>query len=140
MPPMLESYGLISTLNSYFERIKKLYNVEVIQNYPIKELNISSSNAYELYRIIQELTTNILKHSMSEKILFSIFYENNNLIFEIWDNGISFDFYKSSKETTGMGLKNIKSRLLDLRANLIQLPVEKGNKIQILLESNNNYQ
>ena len=77
---------------------------------------------------------------MSEKILFSIFYENNNLIFEIWDNGISFDFYKSSKETTGMGLKNIKSRLLDLRANLIQLPVEKGNKIQILLESNNNYQ
>src|SRR5690606_35894925 len=33
MPPMLESYGLISTLKSYFERIKKLHNVEIIQDY-----------------------------------------------------------------------------------------------------------
>lgn len=134
MPPMLESYGLISTLKSYFERIKKLHNVEIIQDYQKEDLNISSSDAYELYRTIQELTTNMMKHGMSDKIAFSVFCKNNKLVFEICDNGSSFDFYKSSKTTTGMGLKNIASRMLDLKANLIQLPAKKGNKIQILID------
>lgn len=134
MPPMLESYGLISTLKSYFERIKKIHNVEITQDYQKVDLNISSTDAYELYRIIQELTTNIMNHDMSDKITFSVFCKNNKVVFEICDNGIPFDFYKSSKTTTGMGLKNIASRMLDLKANLIQLPTEKGNKIQILID------
>lgn len=134
MPPMLENYGLISTLKSYFERIKKLHNVEITQDYQKVDLNISSTDAYELYRTIQELITNIMKHGMSDKITFSIFCKNNKLVFEICDNGSSFDFYQSSKTTTGMGLKNIASRMLDLKAKLIQLPAEKGNKIQIVID------
>ena len=136
MPPMLESYGLIPTLNSYFKRIKKLHNIEVIQNYETEDLNISSSDAYELYRSIQELTTNMIRHGKSDRIIFSILIKNEILIFEICDNGKPFDFYKSSKETTGMGLKNITSRILNSNAKLKQQPAEKGNKIQIILHNN----
>lgn len=134
MPPMLESYGLTSTLKNYFERIKKSHNVEIIQNYPVVDINVSSSDAYELYRTIQELTTNMIKHGKSETIIFTISSINSTLILEINDNGSSFDFYKSSKESEGMGLKNIVSRILNINAKLKQLPAEKGNKIQIHLD------
>lgn len=138
MPPMLESYGLIPTLKSYFKRIEKLHSVEVIQKYQTEDLPISSSDAYELYRTIQELTTNMIKHGKSDRIILSVSSENKTLVFEICDNGNSFNFYKSSKEATGMGLKNIASRILNANAKLKQLPVENGNKIQILLDININ--
>jgi len=138
MPPMLESYGLIPTLKSYFKRIEKLHTIEVIQKYQTEDMPISSSDAYELYRTIQELTTNMIKHGKSDRIILSVSSENKTLLFEICDNGHSFDFYRSSKETTGMGLKNIASRILNANAKLKQFPVEKGNKIQIFLDININ--
>lgn len=131
MPPMLETLGLISTLRSYFKRVRNLNKVTITEQYQSENIAINSSDAYELYRIIQELMTNLIKHGESDKIIFNLFEKEKTYIFEIIDNGTSFDFYKSLKEPAGMGLKNITSRAKHIDAKLIQLPTERGNKIQI---------
>lgn len=134
MPPTLETLGLPSALRTYLESVQKLNKVKINEEYQSDCDKISLSDAYEIYRIIQELVTNSLKHGDSQQINFRIYEQEKAYIFEISDNGSPFDFYKSLKESYGMGLKNIKSRIKIIDAKLIQLPVEKGNKIQIFLK------
>ncbi|MXS71533.1 hypothetical protein GSF70_09920 [Flavobacteriaceae bacterium W22] len=133
MPPMLESLGIVSTLKSYFERIRKWNNVLIFEEYLIEDIPIPASDSYEIYRIIQELVTNIIKHGKPDQITISVFQAESNIIFEILDNGSCFNFYKSVKEPMGMGLKNITSRIRYIHASLLQHSVAKGNKIQILI-------
>lgn len=135
MPPTLKTLGLPSTLRTHFERVQKWHTVTIGQQYQSECATISSSDAYELYRIIQELVTNMIKHGNSDEIYFSVYEKEKEYVFEISDNGVSFDFYTSVKEPDGMGLKNITSRIKHIEAKLIQIPVEKGNKIQILLKT-----
>lgn len=135
MPPLLESSGLVPTLNDYFERVKKLNHISITVNYSHKNIPISSSDAYELFRIIQELFSNMLKHGKPKQIDFSIIKNSNVIEIEVSDDGIPFDFYNKLKNTSGMGLKNILSRLKHVEASLEQIPVDKGNKIVIRLNN-----
>ncbi|MDV7394898.1 hypothetical protein RZS08_26170, partial [Arthrospira platensis SPKY1] len=81
----------------------------------------------------QELVTNVIKHSNCKQMKFIVYEKEMNYVFEIIDDGVSFDFYSNVKASYGMGLKNISSRLKYLNARLVQLPLERGNQIQIYL-------
>lgn len=133
MPSMLESLGFIPTIRSYLERVRRWNQIRISESYDTEILNISSSNAYELYRITQELITNMIKHGKATSIDLSIISKQNDIVLKIVDNGSSFNFYKSLKEPHGMGLKNITSRIRYIKAQLIQIPCDKGNLIEIHL-------
>lgn len=135
MPPMLQDYGLILTLQSYFNRISQIYTIEVTQEYLVKELDLSTTQSHELFRTIQELTTNMIKHGNANKISLSVSIGKGSFFFDISDNGKSFDFYKSLKKPKGMGIKNIISRLSNIDATLIQLKVMSGNKFRIAFKT-----
>lgn len=135
MPPMLESYGLIPTLRSFFERIRKLHTITVTEKYSFDAIDISSTVSYELYRVIQEFTTNMIKHGKCDEITLLITENENSFIFELKDNGTPFDFYSSLKLSRGMGLKNILSRINHINAKLKQLPSTQGNTLQIILNT-----
>lgn len=133
IPSSLESLGLVSTLRSYFERIRKWNNVRIHDHYDAEHLPLALSDAYELYRIIQELIANMMKHGKSDEITCFVCCREKSVVFEICDNGSAFDFYKSVKNSEGKGLKNITSRIKYTGAKLIQLPAEKGNTIHIYI-------
>ncbi len=134
MPPLLETSGLIPTLKDYFDRVRKWSNISITTQYYTGNITLSSSEVYELYRIIQELIHNIIKHGNVTRIHFSVRNENNVLIFEMTDDGSYFDFYKKMESTSGMGLKNITSRIRKIGATLKQIPNEEGNNIEIYLK------
>lgn len=134
MPPMLESSGLISTLKSYFDRVRKWNEIAIHEQYDKDNIELSSSEAYEVYKIVQELVTNMIKHGKSKNVYFTIQTKENPIVLEIIDDGTSFDFYKSLKDPNGRGLKNITSRINHIEAELKQIPSEKGNKMQIHLK------
>lgn len=135
MPPLLEGYGLVSTLKSYFDRVKILHEIKVNQYYFSDIIEIPSSEAYELYRIIQEFTNNMIKHGKAKEINMSVTLNQNTVCCEISDNGLPFDFKKSIQNSVGMGLKNISSRIKHIDAKLVQVPEQNGNKFQIILKS-----
>jgi signal transduction histidine kinase len=70
---------------------------------------INETISLNLYRIIQELFTNTLKHAMAtqSRIEITLIHNDITLIYE--DNGKGFDTEKSS--LAGMGQKNILSRI-----------------------------
>ncbi|MBD99643.1 MAG: hypothetical protein CMO34_07345 [Verrucomicrobia bacterium] len=61
-----------------------------------------------IYRIVQELVNNILKHANATKVHIQLFQNNSKLILIVEDNGHGFD---ESTSAEGHGLLNIRSRL-----------------------------
>lgn len=133
VPPLLETRGLIVALHDYFERLSKSSGAVFSLQVHLKEFQVPTTDEYELFRVLQEFTTNMLKYgSISECKLF--FYEiNNSICIELVDDGVPFDFMSSYIASNGSGLRNIQSRLKGIHATLEQRKVVSGNHFVIHL-------
>ncbi|MEZ4853791.1 sensor histidine kinase [Flavobacterium sp.] len=133
MPPLIEIRGFVMAVQDYFERLSKSSNKKFSLQDNVKEIVVSDSVGYELFRIVQEFTSNMLKYgSIQECKLF--FYEiNNRICLELVDDGVPFDFMSSYKTSFGSGLQNIQSRLKSIHATLEQRKVVTGNHFVIYL-------
>jgi two-component system NarL family sensor kinase len=85
-----------------------------------------------LYRIVQELVSNILKHSQANEIILQLNRYESELLLTIEDNGIGFDT-SSELLKQGMGLKNIKSRVTKLNGKF-HIDSHKGKGSIITIE------
>ncbi len=82
-----------------------------------------------IYRIIQELISNILKHAKSSEISIQLLKSKNGLNIIVEDNGVGFN---TDNNNTGMGLKNIQSRVDSLNGELkIDSTFKKGTTVTI---------
>lgn len=79
------------------------------QSFGIKN-DIPISSQINIYRIIQELINNALKHSDCSEILVSCSQNENIFYIAVEDNGKGFDVLEIENHS-GLGLKNIKSRI-----------------------------
>lgn len=109
-PVNLEKLGLILYLQELVTNLSSRINVElhIDPTYEKKD----NFTEVQIYRVIQEFTSNVIKHSHAEEISIYIRRHNKYLTLILSDNGQSFD-YKSAKK--GMGLKNIESRIISLK-------------------------
>jgi signal transduction histidine kinase len=80
-----------------------------------------------LYRIVQEVINNAIKHAKASKIIFRFKREEGNMIIEIEDNGVGFD---QEKVKFGLGLQNIQHRLKisKIKGDVVS-EIGKGTKI-----------
>ncbi len=70
----------------------------------------SKEDEVNIYRIIQESLSNILKHAKAEASKVSVKKSSNNIIISIRDNGIGFDFSDKYQDTKSLGLKTLLER------------------------------
>ena len=86
-----------------------------------------------IYRVIQELINNALKHSEAKEITLKLTTEGNKIIFTFTDNGKGFDFERVRKDPkSGLGMRNIESRLSIVNGIFdIQSTIGKGTKTMI---------
>jgi signal transduction histidine kinase len=72
-----------------------------------------------LYRIIQELISNIIRHSAATEVSIQLFKNQQKVVLIVEDNGIGFDALQKAE---GIGLMNIKSRLNTLNGEVNYTP------------------
>lgn len=110
-PVNLEKLGLILYIEELITNLSARINISlfVSSKYIQKDL----FTEVQIYRIIQEFTTNVIKHSSADKIDIGIKDFNDFTGIVIFDNGQGFDYEKVKK---GMGIKNIESRLQSMDA------------------------
>lgn len=83
-----------------------------------------------IFRIIQELIQNAIKHSQGKAVHVQFMREEDNLLISYEDDGIGFDFGSSKKK--GVGLKGIHNRLDIMHGQMsIQPGFQKGVNIDI---------
>lgn len=103
--------------------------------YPRPEIDLIPENLQmEIYKIIQELVTNTLKHANATTIELQLNCLENNLSILFEDNGIGFD---SQKKDHGIGFKNINSRLNTISGSMqIDSMKKRGTIINIEIPLN----
>jgi signal transduction histidine kinase len=132
MPPLLETEGLVPALKSYLDGISKAGIT-----FTIKASNIAlpSSTAYQIFRVLQEFTTNMVKYGNVTNVEIEFVPEKDFLKIGIVDDGISFNFKENLAKPNASGLKNINSRLHAVGGVIIQQEIEKGNYFTITLKN-----
>lgn len=126
-PRELQGEGLHAAIESFVERMD---GAVVHVRYTASSFDDFSFNIEKsmlIYRVIQEMTTNAIKHSGATLIEIGIAARFSRLIVEVRDNGSGFDYETASKKKNSSGLKNIQSRLELLNAVLsVESAPDKG--------------
>jgi signal transduction histidine kinase len=134
-PGLIESFGLIKTLEIEIEKLRKpgLFNIafELEGN----SVFMNSQKELFIFRIIQEAFNNVIKHADAKNVLLRLYYNANYMETIIQDDGIGF----SSDLLNGdgnmkhqSGLVNIKKRAKLINGNCkITSQVRKGTTIYL---------
>jgi two-component system NarL family sensor kinase len=121
MPETLNKYGLNSAINDIENRYKKSIEISFKSN--IKQ-RLSQILELNIYRIINELISNSIKHANANFLIIELMIYEKELILKYSDNGVGFDYYQMINESKGIGVSNIKNRVNFLKG---QINFEKEN-------------
>ncbi len=119
LPRELEDEGLGAAVESLVDRINASNRISANFSQTAALNDFDTSKSMLLFRVIQEITTNTIKHSGAKNIQIGMADRGNYLILEIKDDGCGFDYESSCKKKGSSGLKNIQSRLELLNAILM---------------------
>lgn len=117
MPPVLIDFGLVPAVNNLCSRISNSGKVGIDL---ITNLNkrIESENELILYRIVQELVNNSLKHSEATRITVQLMDHGNYVLLSVEDNGKGFNMNEMDVHSAGTGLSNIQARIQSRNGNI----------------------
>jgi signal transduction histidine kinase len=122
MPPTLKNFGLESAINDLFQKISGSGTVNASQRFHDYKDRLKPEKELLVFRIVQELINNILKHSNSSFIHLTQNVHADKFYLRIHHDGrgiIQSDFEKLNKSNIGLGLKNIGSRIRLLQGEIL---------------------
>jgi signal transduction histidine kinase len=108
-PPLLDRFGLISTLTDFLRQFESVYGGKGIRKrLEIKEVDIPDCLKIVIFRVIQEAFHNMAKYSQATEAHLELSLEKGVIRLHIRDNGISFEVKAASK---GLGLTSMRERV-----------------------------
>jgi len=118
LPPVLEKFGLTAAIEELCQEFKSSKQVETIFKSNIDFEYSDENMQLQIFRILQELMNNSLRHGKAThiKIIFSVVNKINTCHYT--DNGIGFDI-ESIQNQKGLGMKNIASRIEILKGEIV---------------------
>jgi len=121
MPPTLKNFGLESAVNDLFQKISGSGSMNASSRFHDYRERLKPENELIIFRIIQELINNILKHSNASFIHLTQNTSGQRFFIRLHHDGRGLtqaDFEKLGKSNVGLGLKNIQSRLKVLQGKI----------------------
>lgn len=116
IPHALTISGLVGALEDMAETLQ-LEDYTVDFNSSQFPEGVGKEKQAILYRLIQEIVSNIKKHANAKNILIQIFKVDNGIGLVVEDNGTGFN-YEEAIQQEGVGLKSINSRVAFLEGTI----------------------
>jgi signal transduction histidine kinase len=123
MPSALIRKGLVVAIKEFADYIMKSNTLQ-INVQAIETISLSEQKAVNLYRIVQEVIHNTLKHARANQLLIDLYTEKNKLVLKTQDNGIGFN-QDTLSENTGLGLRSLLSRI-EIMNGTMYLDTQRG--------------
>lgn len=130
---MLDRDGLLGTINRYLDNLKTKGNVLTEFNSD-PNINLPPNIEYELFRIVQESLTNIVKHSKATKIIVNIKNRRDYIELQVKDNGVGFD-PQVIRNGKGLGISLMRERARDIKS-LFSIDSKPGNGTIVTVKVN----
>jgi signal transduction histidine kinase len=131
LPPALEK-GFLNALERFAHRINATGKMTLTLSIDdqINEESFVNVDRFNLYRIVQEVLNNALKHSKASEITIEIHpIKGSKINLKVVDNGIGFDTDRMSE---GLGMQNMKHRM-DMAGIKGSISSEKGRGVIVEL-------
>ncbi|MBT8318422.1 MAG: PAS domain S-box protein, partial [Lutibacter sp.] len=139
-PPVLYELGLIETLYWLAEKTQKEHGLKVSFNTNQEYLKLSEKELILIFRTIQELINNTIKHAKATELIIKLNIQVTLFEILIADNGIGFDEdlgIKTEKNNTGFGLFSVKERIQNLFGTIdFDTAIGKGTRVKITFPLN----
>ncbi|RPE08240.1 sensor histidine kinase [Chitinophaga lutea] len=120
-PTTLENLGLSHALDSFCSLMNKNKQIAISFKTDATSYPVDREKALNVYRVVQELMNNVLKHAEAGHVFITYQSTPNLLTIRVEDdgNGLLVDKFEESRKKTGhLGLKNIESRLNIIGGNI----------------------
>ena len=119
MPSALERFGLIKAMEDLVYRTSKnkvlIIDFKTNLGYDIRDLYMITN----LYRILQELLQNIVKHAQASEVEVELWEIGNRIRLRVKDNGVGFEGSPEEMQSNGIGLRNISTRVKSMNGKLV---------------------
>lgn len=136
MPPSLEKLGVYFAIEDLANWVNKTGQLEIECWKNGEPFRFNNKKELAVFRIIQELLNNSIKHAGATHIVIKMRFWNEAIAVSLTDNGIGFE--PDKLKHTGLGLRNLESRaqLLDARFKVKSAP-GKGTAAILFLKTTN---
>lgn len=132
VPSTLDNFGLSMALQDFTHLVSSHTGINVVLQQVSPIGRYSQHIELAIYRTIQELVNNALKHAQATEIKVIFSEINSQLNVEVSDNGIGFDATVLNEPNRGIGLRNIESRLSIINGTInFDIAKGKGAKFEI---------
>ncbi len=112
MPPWLRNKTLVQAFEELVNQITRTTSLKVQTEWvDVDELALEKIQVLMLYRSLQEMISNVLRHAGATKLNIEVVNHGDELNIMVYDNGKGFDKEAVMNSGAGIGLKNIQSRI-----------------------------
>ena len=134
MPTVILKTGLVKALEDLAVRTAKYHGIDVRIDPDHVDYGLNEMQRLNIYRIIQELTQNTIKHANATSLEIKIRKVKNEIVIVVADDGNGFDDLLENIEQRGIGLRNIDIRVKALNGELsISSAKQKGTIVEITI-------
>ncbi|WP_353854687.1 ATP-binding protein [Bacillus sp. Bos-x628] len=136
-PQLLYDLGLVKAISKLTSQIQEEapFHIRLNTTRFDNEMDIDIDSQLNIYRIVQELLSNALKHSKANQVLIMLICIKDQVVLHYEDDGVGFDSSQLDQHTMSMGLSGIRERVKALNGKLhIQTAPDKGLKVKIEME------
>jgi PAS domain S-box-containing protein len=134
-PPVLYQVGLSEALEYLTELMETSYGIPIAVSSELNSLLLPEDESVLLFRAVQELLINIVKHAGASRSSVTLKRSDNQVQVEVQDDGVGFDTRLLSAQGSvkkGFGLLNIRERLHNLGGHMeVQSSPGGGTKVSI---------
>jgi signal transduction histidine kinase len=124
--------SLLDKLKESVEQFAKLTNIRVITDFPKEMPVLHPKTEIQVLRIVQEMLTNVRKHAEATVVKVAVIKGNNELIFEVADNGRGFN--QSDVLDGHFGLATMRERSNDIGGRLsVRSKPGEGTRVTLVL-------
>ena len=117
LPNTLVRKGLIKATEEFISKLKPIHPLDISFSYA--DFTLLPEREINLYRILQEIIHNTVKHARATALSISIQKNNKILLLKTKDDGIGFNYSEKTQIARGLGLLSIHSRVELLGGQLL---------------------
>jgi signal transduction histidine kinase len=131
---ILQEFGLNEAIRHFLKEVAGGALLDVETNLDESYTTAKPDKDISLYRMVQELVNNIIKYAGAKNLSIDSLLESEVLTLTIFHDGNGIDqqqFEELTYRKEGLGLKNIKNRLILLKANILFEKKDAGSSITI---------
>ena len=133
MPEALVKFGLKNAVEDFCRSMELSSKTKIICEQLGSDRNLGNSANVNVYRILQELVNNAVKHAQASQILVQLTKSSDKVLITVEDDGKGFDI-NTLENSTGIGYINLKQRIAYLNGKMdIETKPSQGTAVNIEL-------